>query len=154
MIEAMVIPFAVMFAIVFLRYLLWARKSKPPLREKDRAIVRGLQLAGLAILALGLATAAVIYVKNPPDKYGGATRFFTEGGTVVPDTGPSKADDYQLETMGGKSLVLVAEISVWWHGRKLAYSVAALSVAACLLCFLLAHLQSHLPTVEEDSRQS
>ena len=74
---------------------------------------------GMIILAVGLGSAVCIYF-NPSDA-DDATDSLT------------KRDVYQLEKLGGKELVLSAQLQEWfsslWHGRRLALTVGCGSIA-------------------------
>jgi hypothetical protein len=52
----------------------------------------------------------------------------------------------QVERLGGMSAVYALEFHRWflslWHGRRLAYTLAALSAAVALLCFYIAGLMA------------
>ena len=64
-------------------------------------------------------------------------------------------DVLELEKMGGKSAVVAADFEEWfasiWHGRRLAYTVAVLSIAGCAGCYALADFIEFSPS--DDSQQ-
>ena len=96
-------------------------KQRLPLHQR-------FHLAAALILALGLVGAAVVYLAAPaPDS------------ALLAEELMRKQYDFQLERMGGKALVLTTQFTQWfaslWHGRQLAYTLAALSTAAALACF-------------------
>ena len=68
-------------------------------------------------------------------------------------SGASKRYEYEMERIGGKSNVLAAELREWfvslWHGKRLAHTVVFLSVGGSLACFLLAHLLSLPPLLDD-----
>ncbi|MEO6749423.1 MAG: hypothetical protein ABI294_07525 [Casimicrobiaceae bacterium] len=84
-------------------------------------------------LVVGLVAAALIYA-------------------FVDDTGPDAAAEiasgrvyeYNIERIGGKSAVYAARFNQWlgglWHGRTLAYTVAAIAISVAAMCLLAAHL--------------
>jgi hypothetical protein len=82
---------------------------------------------GIIVLAAGLLVGSIIYRTRPAED---ETDQF------------NKRDIYQLEKIGGKELVISAEltswIARWWHGRRLAYTIVGLSGAVCAGCFWLA----------------
>ena len=91
------------------------------------------------ILAIGLLLSAAVFVKTSP-------------GDNAPDPNElnsdnSKVYETQVERIGGKSAVLGIEMedgfSGLWRGRELAYTLAALSVTASLLCFGFSKLTLH-----------
>jgi hypothetical protein len=59
---------------------------------------------------------------------------------------------HNIELMGGKFAVYADQFNEWfaslWHGRELAYTVAVLSVAVALVCFLAGRLMS-VPLLRE-----
>ncbi|MFI5120962.1 MAG: hypothetical protein ACHQM4_11145 [Thermoanaerobaculia bacterium] len=83
------------------------------------------RLVTRAILAIGFASAVVIYFVNaaPPD----ASGFEFEN---------SKKYLRELEVYGGKANVLATEFRHWfdglWHGRSLAFTVAVISAFLAL----------------------
>ena len=99
-------------------------------------------LASLALLVLGLGGAALIYF-GAGDAADGAVGYEVINGVAYPVApADSKAYQRELERFGGKANVLAAEITRWfaglWQGRRLAYSVAILSLLASLALYLYA----------------
>lgn len=98
------------------------------------------RLVTRAILAVGLASAAVIYFVNAttPDEAG----FEFEN---------SKKYLRELEVYGGKANVLATEFRRWfdglWHGRSLAFTVAVISV---LLALIYRFFATPLPPAVDD----
>jgi peptidoglycan/LPS O-acetylase OafA/YrhL len=97
----------------------------------------------MAVLAVGLTVAALIYALAPNDEGMDAAREIARG----------RMYQHNLELMGGKAGVLMAEFNEWfaslWHGRPLAYTVGALAIAIAFGCFAAAHLAS-TPTHARD----
>ncbi|MEJ1959587.1 MAG: hypothetical protein WDM70_09345 [Nitrosomonadales bacterium] len=65
-------------------------------------------------------------------------------------TADSKRYQYDMEHIGGKFAIVTDEITQWlsslWHGRRLAYTLAILSICIALVCFLVAqHPDYKLP---------
>ena len=95
-----------------------------------------LNLIGLMVLLLGLGTALLQYVtsEDVPDD------------DLVYQIHHGKRYRHELQVWGGEMGLLEDDISVWfeglWHGRSLAYTVAALTVIVSGGFFLVAH---HLP---------
>ena len=79
-----------------------------------------------AILALGFAAAVVIYLTAQPPP----------GNALGYDPLDTKRYLHDLEVYGGKANVLAAEFRDWfdslWHGKRLAITVAVLTVMAAL----------------------
>ena len=80
-----------------------------------------------AIVIVGLASAAVIFIRAS----GG-----TPEGLLELSADTSKKYLRDLEMYGGTANVLAVEFSAWfgslWHGRRLAYTVATLSLVGAL----------------------
>jgi hypothetical protein len=89
---------------------------------------------GVAVLLLGLVSAAVIYIVAPDD--GGAD--------PAAQIASGRIYEYNIERIGGMAAVYAARFNRWlaglWHGRSLAYTVAVLSVAIALVCFVVARM--------------
>jgi hypothetical protein len=87
----------------------------------------------------GLASAALIYALAADD----------EGIDAASEIAHSRMYQHNLQLMGGKASVLMADFDEWfsglWHGRPLAYTVAVLSVAIALVCFVVARWVSAPP---------
>jgi len=81
------------------------------------------------VLAAGLAGAALIYGCAEP----------VAGQDVAATIGGSRAEEYNLERLGGKATVYAARLSRWlgglWHGRPLAGVVAVLTLIVVLGLF-------------------
>jgi hypothetical protein len=93
-----------------------------------------------AILALGFAAAVVIYLtaKPPP------------GNPLGYDPMDTKRYLHDLEVYGGKANVLAAEFRDWfdslWHGKRLAFTVAVLTLMAA---FAFKFFATPLPPVPD-----
>lgn len=95
-----------------------------------------LRLAALATLAAGLALALLVYTladEAPP----ASASYTIAGGEAYPTPAhASRRYVSQLERFGGKAAVLFDEWIDWvaslWQGRRLAWTLAALSVLAAL----------------------
>jgi hypothetical protein len=108
--------------------------------EMDAALRKRLHWVGTAILAAGLLSAALVYRATPP-----------AGADPDPlESGYSKKDLYDMERIGGKSVVFAVELNEGfeslWHGRRLAGTLVFLSLGGSLVCFFLAsRLSGALP---------
>jgi hypothetical protein len=105
-----------------------------------------IQYTGAVMLVIGLASAALIYILAPDD-----------GGTDAAGAIASgRAYEYNIERIGGMAAVYAARFNRWlaglWHGKPLAYTVAALAIAVALLCFLVAHMIFVRLPIEPDDR--
>lgn len=101
-----------------------ARKRYVSPKRPDLA--RRFYRAACAVLACGLSCAILVYL------------FAAD---AVPYQLPdSPQDDYQVERIGGQTAVWIVHFNRWfdtlWHGRQLAWTLAMISVAVALLCFL------------------
>ena len=101
-----------------------------------------LYLVSALILVLGLCAAAVIYATTAGGS-DGAVGYEVINGVAYPVApADSKAYQRELERFGGKANVLAAEFTRWfaglWQGRRLAFTVAFLSLLASLALYLYA----------------
>lgn len=102
-------------------------------------------LAGAVILALGLASAALVYFLAGQQGGTSAAGDSIVGTVAYPGAlDESSREMQQVERLGGKPAVLALEFHRWflslWHGRPLAWTLATLSAAVALLCFHIASL--------------
>jgi hypothetical protein len=109
---------------------------------KDRALQARLRKIGAVVLVAGLFAAVLVYATAAP----------ADEASVA----DSKRNEYQMELIGGKSNLLATEIREWfgslWHGRKLAHTLAFLTVGGSLACFFLAHRLNYLPPPDNRNR--
>src|SRR4051812_9484606 len=101
-----------------------------------------LYLIGALVLALGLGSAALIYT-NAEDSADIAIGYEVVNGVTYPIAArDSKAFQHDVRLYGGKFALLSDEFTDWfaslWHGRKLAFTVAALSVVVSAGLILVA----------------
>lgn len=93
-----------------------------------------IRYCGVAILLVGLVSAALIYLLASDDSSASRAAEIESG----------RLYEYNLERIGGMAAVYAARLNRWlaglWHGRPLAYTVAVLAVALALLCFGVAHM--------------
>ena len=101
-----------------------------------------LYACSLAILLLGLCSAAAIYslAEDSPDLGDGYV--IVDGKTYPAGTYQSKRYVREVERFGGKAFLIFDEIDRWlaslWQGKRLGITLACLSVAGSLVLFLLA----------------
>jgi hypothetical protein len=99
---------------------------------------------GVSILIVGLITAAKIY----------QLRASEDDSPYTTDDFVSKRDLDQIERIGGKANVLAIELNSWlvslWHGKRLAYSIASLSVGGFIGCYLLANFLTDSSVAPEE----
>ncbi len=111
----------------------------PPLRSVYESTMR--KLAGV-VLVLGLIASLVVFFTAPVEAEAPAT-------VVVASVDNSKKYQLELERIGGRSAVAAAQFTSWfdslWHGERLGATLAVLSVAASLVCFMA----SKLPPVDD-----
>ena len=92
---------------------------------------------GAAILLVGLVAAALIYALGSDDR----------DMEVAAEIASGRLYQHNLELMGGKLGVVLAEVNDWlaslWHGRRLGCTVAVLSIATAAACFWVARLMSN-----------
>lgn len=108
----------------------------PPGPAKRLPLDTVLRHWGVAILLVGLASAALVYVFASDDSSAGAADRITG----------AKMYQHNLELMGGKAAVYADRFDRWfaslWQGRTLAYTVAVIAIAIAVACFWVAHLLS------------
>ena len=92
---------------------------------------------GAGILLVGLVAAALIYALVSDDR----------DMEVAAEIASGRMYQHNLELMGGKLGVLLADFNDWfaslWHGQRLACTVAVLAVATAAGCFWVAQLMSN-----------
>ena len=102
--------------------------------RETTAIHSRFDLAGTLILVVGIVIAVLIYLTAADDS-----------STVLDqELVNAKRYQYEVERFGGKAAVLMVELNHWfdslWQGKRLAATIAALSIAVALGCFLIAHV--------------
>jgi len=110
-------------------------KQEKPERTPYQNLMRKI---AIGIMVGGLSVSAVVFVTAPPEVEEDYL------GVYVTSIHNSKRYLLELERIGGKAAVVAVELSDWfkglWHGRRLAGTLAVLSVGASLLCFLAARI--------------
>ncbi len=102
-----------------------------------------LYLGSIVVLLVGLCSAFVIFL-SAGDAADGAARYeLIDGKVYAVPLADTKAYVRDLQRLGGKAAVLAAELDLWfaglWQGRRLAFTVAILSIAVSLGLFLIAN---------------
>ena len=93
-----------------------------------------LSIIAAAILACGLASAAIVYLTAADES----------DNLMIYEFEQSKAYRHDLELYGGKLNVLTSEFMHWfgglWHGKSLAFTLAFIAVFISSLVFFAARL--------------
>ncbi len=122
--------------------------AKRELSERERTWQRRLRGLGALILVVGALAAAAVYRHTAPED---GAQYLFDSGTQL--SGNARRYENEMKNIGGESNVLAAELRDWfdslWHGRRLAATLAVLSLGGSLACFLLAHLQPYTPPPED-----
>ena len=131
--------------------------EKPDRPEQDTILQRRFHLAGIFILVAGIFSAILVYITAAPDHGRGALGYEVVNGISYPIMpNDSKRYEYDLERIGGKSNVLAVEFTEWfkslWHGRRLADTLAFISVGGSLACFFLAYVEIEPPAPDDRTR--
>ena len=99
-------------------------------------------LAGAAVLVIGLLTALLIYLTAADAPVDALGYQFADGTVYAVQPGDSKMYRHELERFGGKAAVLADELERWfsglWRGKRLAGMVAILSLLVALGFFYAA----------------
>ena len=97
-----------------------------------------LTLIGAGILILGLLGAVAVYVTASDEDAEILAYEFVDGAAYPVLASESKSYRHDLERFGGKSAVLADDIQRWfgglWHGKRLAYTLALVSVVIAFFC--------------------
>jgi len=111
--------------------------SRPDAAGRDATLRRRLRLAGAAILLAGLLAALLVNRTAAPD----------DERALEARLNYTKRYEYQMELMGGKANILATDLRDWflglWHGKRLARTLAVLSIGGGLACFFVAHRLGH-----------
>jgi len=109
------------------------REQRAPAKRPKPIHVR-IVYYGATIMLAGLLAAALIYATTSDDR----------APDPAADIESSRVYEYNVERIGGMAAVYTARFNRWlaalWHGRPLAYTLAALAVAIGLGCFWVAHM--------------
>jgi hypothetical protein len=103
-----------------------------------------LYLASLAILAIGLAAAACIYlfVDDAATDAGGSQVVIVDGSSYSVPLNSTKLYVRDVQRFGGKAALLFDDLGRWfaerWQGRALAATILWISIIVSLGVFLIA----------------
>lgn len=112
------------------------------MNDKYSALPARLNLIGLVVLVVGIASAGLILL-TCHGQSDAALGFQVVDGVAYP-VAPQDDRRYQfeIEKISGKSGVFVDQFTTWfsglWHGRSLAYMVAGLSIVTAAVLFFVA----------------
>jgi hypothetical protein len=144
MIAVLLLPLIALAAIGAIRFFSGSLRARTDIPGSHSESQVRLRLTGVVILAAGLCGAGAIYLETPGPVAPSGLGYATTGQystTYMP--GETKQSEAQNEIINGKGGMLFTDVREWfvslWHGRRLAYTVAVLSVAAFLVCLSLAH---------------
>ncbi len=122
--------------------------AKRELSERERTWQRRLRALGAVILVVGALAAIAVYSRTAPED---EAQYLFDSGTQL--SGNARRYENEMKNIGGESNVLAAELRDWfgglWRGRKLAGTLAVLSLGGSLACFLLAHLLNYPPAPDD-----
>lgn len=109
----------------------------------SRKLRKQLYLASAFVFAVGLGSALFIYADARDDDSANAIGYEMVDGVAYPIAArDSKRYRHDLERLGGKAAILADDFSNWlsglWHGKRLAFSVALISVVVSGLIFMVA----------------
>ena len=97
-----------------------------------------MQRLDVGILVVGLSASAIVFVTVPAEVED------APAGVHVASLANSRNLRREVERAGGWAAVTAIEFNEWfdglWHGRRLAGTLAVLSVGASLLCFAMARI--------------
>jgi hypothetical protein len=107
-----------------------------------------LRLAGIVVLVVGLLAALCVYLvaANGPGGADAAGYRIVNGQAYPVALDDASNELRELERLGGKAASQTYRFNHWlgslWHGERLAYTLAVLSVALSLMCFYIAGLMA------------
>jgi len=139
------VPFAIFLVIAVGRFFALSLRTKRKVSAQRTRYQKRVRLLGLGILVSGLLIAASIYMHAALDDEATATTPGADRGQFQHTFAPAqtKKSDLAMESFTGKEGVLGNEITEWYkslgHGRRLAYTVAVISLAGFLTCLFIAH---------------
>jgi hypothetical protein len=147
MVNALLLPFLAIGIFQLLVFLLSSPRKAGPATEEEVIWRRRLRWAGVVTLLVGLLAAGLVYRRAARLPEPGETPAGYEVGSgysypIMPAS--TKRYNVQMEQIGGKGNVVAAEFRAWaaslWRGRRLAYTLAVISIGAGLACFFMARL--------------
>ena len=102
---------------------------------------------GFITLVTGLLAAAVVYRCTAPREYQpeGMIYRVEDGKTYAVDPSDLKKNQQDSWTKANMRTMEFLEWSgTWFHGRRLAYTLAGISLGGFLVCFFLANFEFHV----------
>jgi hypothetical protein len=147
MLEALLLPFALMLAIKMGSLIFLSPRDLPRYPAPYAALHLRLRLAGGLMLAVGLgaATSIQMNLQSAPEDNSDIIGYEVEAGHAYPiRAAQSKRYNAQIERTGGKSAVFINDFSRWvgnpWRrGGKLPTVLLFISVGGfVIVCFILA----------------
>ena len=110
-----------------------------------------------AILAAGLLAADLIYTHTTPREYESGVAAFEMDGDKASAVDPAdlkrNSQDSWSRANGNAAEFVDWSVS-WWRGRRLAYTLAGLSVAGSLLCLFLANFELEVAPPKKSSPET
>ncbi|MGA2548533.1 MAG: hypothetical protein ABSF50_00165 [Burkholderiaceae bacterium] len=101
-----------------------------------------LRLASMIVLAIGVCAAALVYLTREPTDANILGYQIINGVSYPVTTSDDRRYQFEVERMGGKMGLLIAQFNDWftglWHGRTLAYTLGVITVAVVLLLRVIA----------------
>jgi hypothetical protein len=98
-----------------------------------------LNLLGVVLLIVGLTASAWIFLTGSDDRSDVIGYEVVDGKAYPVTTSDSKLYRHDLERFGGKAAVFADDLARWfaglWRGRKLALTLAALTIVVTFVCF-------------------
>jgi hypothetical protein len=147
MVNALLLPFLAIGLLQLTLFLLGSAKGKRPATAQALVVRSRWRWAGVAALGLGFLAAGLVYRRaaERPEPGDAPIGYEVGNGYSYPImSGATKRYNVQMEQIGGKGNVVAAEFRAWcaglWRGRRLAYTLAVMAIAAGLACFLVARL--------------
>ena len=105
---------------------------------------RRVRPAGLLVITIGWIAAAFVFVSAARDEGAAAARDLSRG------------EAFTLERIGGKAAARTVEFDRWlaslWHGKRLAWTLALLSLAIGGTCLHIAGLMAEAADDDEPGR--
>jgi hypothetical protein len=113
--------------------------------------------SGILFLIAGLLAAAVVYTHTTPKEYESGVSAFEMDGDHVSAVDPAdlKRNSQDTWSKGNAHAAEFVDWAVsWWHGRRLAYTLAGLSVGGFLACLFLANFEFEVAPAKKNAGQS
>lgn len=109
-----------------------------------------LRVAGTLVLLAGFSVAGWIFFHAADERSDVIAYEMVDGLPLPITTADSKAYRRELERFGGKASLVLDDLSRWysglWRGKRLAFTLAALTIALGVFCFWLADREQAPPS--------